>query len=304
MASRDIFTVGWISSLPEEYAAACEMVDEELQGPETGLQNDKNTYFFGRIGEHYVVIVCLPLGRYGATSATRVAKDMMRSFPQLRFYLMVGTAGGAPTSERDIRLGDVVVSQPNGTNRGVIQYDFGKRAGEFQRTGFLNGPPSILLSAFPEVRRRHHSPKYGGIDEHLLALSKDARFQSPKEDQLFRSDIKHCGGIDCSECDPNGLVVRQPRTLAKSVNVFYGTVASANSVMKDAEERDRYAYDERENVLCFEMEAAGLMNDFPCLVVRGISNYADSHKNDEWRSYAAATAAAYTKELLYVVQPI
>jgi hypothetical protein len=55
------------------------------------------------------------------------------------------------------------------------------------------------------------------------------------------------------------------------------------------------------DVLCFEMEAAGLMDDFPCLVVRGICDYADSHKNKRWQGYAAATAAAYAKELLSVI---
>lgn len=52
---------------------------------------------------------------------------------------------------------------------------------------------------------------------------------------------------------------------------------------------------------CVEMQAAGLMNDFPCLVIRGICDYADSHKNKEWQGYATAVAAAYTKELLLVV---
>ena len=48
------------------------------------------------------------------------------------------------------------------------------------------------------------------------------------------------------------------------------------------------------------MEAAGLINDFPCLVIRGICDYANSHKNKCWKNYAAATAAAYAKELLRV----
>ena len=46
------------------------------------------------------------------------------------------------------------------------------------------------------------------------------------------------------------------------------------------------------------MEAAGLMNDFPCLVIWGICDYADSHKNKRWQNYAVATAAVYAKELL------
>ena len=54
-------------------------------------------------------------------------------------------------------------------------------------------------------------------------------------------------------------------------------------------------------VLCVEMEAAGLMDDFPCLVIRGICDYADSHKNKRWQPYAAATAAAYAKELLSTI---
>ena len=49
------------------------------------------------------------------------------------------------------------------------------------------------------------------------------------------------------------------------------------------------------------MEAAGLMDSFPCLVIRGICDYADSHKNKRWQPYAAATAAAFAKELLGVI---
>jgi nucleoside phosphorylase len=45
------------------------------------------------------------------------------------------------------------------------------------------------------------------------------------------------------------------------------------------------------------------MNDFPCLVVRGICDYSDSHKNKEWQEYAAIAAAAYTKDLLYRIPP-
>jgi hypothetical protein len=51
------------------------------------------------------------------------------------------------------------------------------------------------------------------------------------------------------------------------------------------------------------MEAAGLMTEFSCIVIRGISDYADSHKNDNWQHYAAATAAACTKELLTYIDP-
>lgn len=72
--------------------------------------------------------------------------------------------------------------------------------------------------------------------------------------------------------------------------------------MEDATLRDRLREDD--GALCVEMEAAGLMNDFPCAVIRGICDYADSHKNDTWQSYAAMTAAAYAKELLAEISPV
>ena len=69
--------------------------------------------------------------------------------------------------------------------------------------------------------------------------------------------------------------------------------------MKDGLTRDKAAAELK--VLCFEMEAAGLMNDFPCLVIRGICDYSDSHKHKNWQRRAAAVAAAYAKELLCLI---
>jgi hypothetical protein len=69
--------------------------------------------------------------------------------------------------------------------------------------------------------------------------------------------------------------------------------------MKNAEKRDFMR--QNQNVLCFEMEAASLMDNFPCIVIRGISDYADSHKNDHWQDYAALSAAAYAKNLLDII---
>jgi nucleoside phosphorylase len=73
--------------------------------------------------------------------------------------------------------------------------------------------------------------------------------------------------------------------------------------MRNGIERDRISR-ELGGVLCFEMEAAGLMNTFPCLVIRGICDYSDSHKNKDWQAYAAAVAAVYAKELLGEIEPV
>ncbi|KAJ6437571.1 hypothetical protein O9K51_09777 [Purpureocillium lavendulum] len=300
------YTTGWICALQEEYEAACRMLDVEYDGPETTNEHDNNTYVFGRISKHNVIIGCLPGGRYGTNSAATVARDMVRSFPHLKFALMVGIGGGAPTPDRDIRLGDVVVSEPHGKLGGVLQYDFGKRlpGALFQQTGQLNSPPAVLLGALPEMRRRHNDPrKADKILEHLKLMDDMPDYQRPADDRLYRANYEHTGGPTCAACGTDELEERAPRTDLRAFYVHYGTIASANSVMKNAKERDQLSRDPELNVLCFEMEAAGLMNNFPCLVIRGICDYSDSHKNDEWHKYAALAAAAYARELLHVLKP-
>ena len=112
------YSVGWICALETELAASEAMLDEEhpdlLQA-----ENDTNTYTLGRIGCHNVVLACLPSGTTGICAAATAAKDLLRSFPKVRFGLMVGVGGGAPSNPsddpcKDIRLGDVVVSNPEG----------------------------------------------------------------------------------------------------------------------------------------------------------------------------------------------
>jgi nucleoside phosphorylase len=100
------------------------------------------------------------------------------------------------------------------------------------------------------------------------------------------------------KCSAEHTASREARS--QKVMVHHGTIASGNKVIKDAAVRDKLSR-ELGGVLCFEMEAAGLMNSFPCLVIRGISDYADTHKNYKWQAHAAGTAAAYAKELLSVI---
>ncbi|KAL2811716.1 purine and uridine phosphorylase [Aspergillus granulosus] len=301
----DSYTVAWICALEEEYLCACRMLDEEFTGPEINEDNDDNTYVYGRIAKHYVVIGCLPAGRYGTNSAARVARDMVRTFPRLRFALMVGIGGGVPSTRNDIRLGDIVVSQPKDGFGGVIQYDLGKlKDGQFQRTGQLNAAPEKLLGVIPEVRRLHSDTKKPDrLAEHLQRLDDMEDYQKPAVDRLYATDYPHSGGQNCDKCDLHWVVDRPERHNQRVLYVHYGNIASGNYVLKDAKVRDKYAADPDLNILCFEMEAAGLMNNVPCLVIRGISDYCDSHKNDDWHKYAALAAAAYARELLLTLRP-
>jgi nucleoside phosphorylase len=118
---------------------------------------------------------------------------------------------------------------------------------------------------------------------------------------LFKATYNNVGGRSCETCSTDNCVVRQPEE-REEVVIHYGTIASGNQVMKAGATRDVVSA-KLGGVLCFEMEAAGLMNNFPCLIIRGICDYADSHKNKRWQAYAAGTAAAYAKELLSVIPP-
>lgn len=79
--------------------------------------SDENEYTLGRIGVHKVVIACLPAGLIGNGPAAIVANNMRRSFP-IKFGIMVGVVGGVWSENDNIRLGDVVVSQPTGVYLG------------------------------------------------------------------------------------------------------------------------------------------------------------------------------------------
>ena len=147
--------MGWVCALPIELAAAQEMLDEEHESLHHDA-DDTNIYTLGRIGEHNVVVACLPDGQSGTASAAAVAMQMKSAFKSIRFGLMVGIGGGVPSGEADIRLGDVVVSRPHQTHGGVVQYDFGKATPSgFERTGILNTPPTILLNALSNLRANH-----------------------------------------------------------------------------------------------------------------------------------------------------
>jgi nucleoside phosphorylase len=244
-----------------------------------------------------------------------VARDMLHSFPNVRIGLMVGIGGGAPSRKHDIRLGDIVVSAPRDGKGGVFQYDFGKTVQDqsFQPTGFLNQPPMVLRTAVSGLKAQYESDGHRLEDVISSILEKKPRlrkkYKRPEQntDKLYQAGVIYPPDDDsgyaavCGD-DPSNLILRPERTEDEdNPAIHYGLIASANQLIKDALVRDELAAEK--DVLCFEMEAAGLMNHFPCLVIRGICDYSDSHKNKEWQGYAAMAAAAYTKDLLCRIAP-
>lgn len=287
--SHGEYTIGWICALSKEQTAAIALLDQihpNLNQP----PNDHNAYTLGSIGEHNIAIACLPKGKIGTSSAATVATRMIATFPSIRVGLMVGIGGGIPPN---VRLGDIVVSTPIDKYPGVVQWDLGKteKGGKFRRTGALNNPPTVLLAALTKLESSHEMsdskiPKFlNEAEEKWPKLAPQYTSSSSLKDPLFTpehgEDEKH-----------------------KEIRVHHGLVASGNRVIKNSKFRDDLNESFGGQIMCVEMEAAGLVNDFPCIVIRGICDYADSQKNDDWQEYAAMIAAGFAKELLGFVRPI
>ncbi|KAL2140204.1 hypothetical protein VTI28DRAFT_4090 [Corynascus sepedonium] len=312
MSEPEKYTVGWICAITTEFVAARAFLDVEHDGPCQVAQHDNNSYVLGTIGNHNVVIAVLPDAEYGIASAAAVARDMLHSFPNLRIGLMVGIGGGAPSRMRDVRLGDVVVSSRVGGQGSVFQYDYGKtiQNQSFQETAFLDQPPMVLRTAISKLKSTYEMDGHklvDDVDRALKKIKKRKKYTRPplESDRLYRSDIVHPAhsndgcDVTCGN-DGTNLVIRGERDEEEDdPAIHYGLIASGNQLMKDALIRDKLADDR--GVLCFEMEAAGLMNHFPCLVIRGICDYSDSHKNKEWQGFAAMMAAAYARDLLHQI---
>jgi nucleoside phosphorylase len=267
-----------------------DFIDEKHEGHEYMSVNNNNDYTLDKIGSHNVVIAVLPDSKYGISSAASVVRDILYSFPNVRISLMVGISGGVPSPKYDICLGDIVVSAPRDGNGGVFQYDFGKtiQGQSFRTTGFLDQLPVVLQTAVNGLKAQYKS-KGHRIEEAINSiLEKKPRLRQkykrpdPSSDRQYQPGATY---LPNDEANPT---------------IHYSLIASANQLMKDALVRDKLAAEK--DVLCFEIEPAGLMNHFPCLVVRGICDYSDSYKNKKWQGYAAMAAAAYTK-IFYIESP-
>ncbi|KAK1979878.1 hypothetical protein LZ30DRAFT_796894 [Colletotrichum cereale] len=216
------YTVGWVCALPLEMAAARGMLDEVHPNLPEQDAADHNSYVLGQ--------------------------DLLRTFKSIRFGLMVGIGGGAPSKTHDIRLGDVVVSQPTDTSGAVIQYDRGKtvQEGEFQRTGSLIAPPQVLLAALSRLQADYRIvgsriPQFLRelITKSPKRMKKKFGYQGASNDYLFHAGYHHVNkDSTCEHCDQSQTVERDARDDTDPV-IHYGNIASGNQVIKNATTRDR-----------------------------------------------------------------
>ncbi|PGH33709.1 hypothetical protein GX50_03447 [[Emmonsia] crescens] len=301
--SYDDYTIVVVCALEFEMSAMRYMLKHE-HSPLPIPSEDPNLYIFGELSNHNVILAFLP-GNLGKGSAATVVADTCRSFPSISWILLVGIGGGVPSSKNDIRLGDVVVSMPDGEYGGVVQYDLGRKfEGGFKRTGFLSAPPARVRNAATLMRSSHRA-RPNKVDEIVTAMIEgrpslsNYRRPSPELDICFHPNYLHVSPRSlpsCGACDKTRVIRRAARE-SDGCMIHYGLIASGDQVIRSTALKAALVQDIGE-ILCVEMEAAGIATSIPCMVIRGIADYADSHKNDYWQHYAAAAAAGCAKELL------
>jgi nucleoside phosphorylase len=354
-SSRDDVEIGIVCALPLELEAAVAALDQvwpdSVRLTMGKARGDRNTYVYGRIGPHNIVLTSLRIRdgqpTMGKANAAFVAGDLVHSYPDLSLVLLVGICGGVPKAGgQEILLGDVVISSS------VVQHDFGRLYSHgFERKEGPQNTLSAPMKANASILS-HLAMKFGkeGLRERTVEFLRvlqqkhpEYAFPDPATDKPFQSHYRHkhqtpedcksgkCQAVKddsdpvCEEakesscqklgCDESYLVEssRRIERLAAAASgadpdavvfqpaIHLGKVATGDTVMKSSADRDAIAA--REKAIAFEMEAAGIWEQLPCLVVKGVCDYADSHKNKAWQNYAAATAAAAAKGIALLHAP-
>lgn len=270
------FEVAIICALPRE-ADAVEALFDETYDKASRLygvqQGDANVYTNGRIGPHNVVLCYLP--GMGKGSAASAASSLRVSYPSVQLALLAGICGGVPlivSNGTSVLLGDVILSDR------VIEYDFGRQ--------YPNGFD----------RKRDVKETSGRHSREIRTLF--AGLKTRKTRQEFQDRVlQH---LQALQKQPDN-VWQHPSDEDDTLSVHIGTMATGDAVMKLTEHRDKLATDE--GIIGFEMEAAGVWDNIPCVIVKGVCDYADSQKDKVWQDYAAATGASGAKAFLEYCRP-
>ncbi|KAK2036998.1 purine and uridine phosphorylase [Colletotrichum somersetense] len=322
---------------------ACDEIWEEDRGWRRKAPGDYNAYCTGRIGSHNVVLLLLPsMGKISAASAVANLRLTYRGIKLAILTGICGGVPGIGTSN-EVYLGDVIISKsimqydlgqkyPNRlTAKDTIEDSLGRPNKDIRSLvatfQTLEGRSSLqrrASQALKQIQQRAINKGHHGLYRRPDAMD-DCLFEP---DYLHRHQDHHdcsCSELDACEealstscealqCARSRVVVRGlPGTQTsygqtdddietQQVRIVVGRVGSGNTVMKAGLERDRIAREH--DLIAFEMEGAGVWDEIPCIVVKAVCDYADSHKNKKWQHFAAATAASTTKALLENYTPM
>ncbi|KAH7014409.1 uncharacterized protein B0I36DRAFT_398007, partial [Microdochium trichocladiopsis] len=320
-----------VCALPHEAAAVRALFDHCWPAGFGNAPFDPNAYTTGLMSGHNVVLI--HLAQMGNNPAAIAAQACQQSFPNIQLVLVVGVCGGVPQCQGDTFLGDVIIS--DSVLQYDFGRHYGDRlVPKTDLAGSLSRPNLKIRALLNKLRTfEEKAALRRDLQEYMSLLSSQAEllahYPGERSDLLFRAAYVHkhrnseCSTCDrasgagyvCDEarvasctdvgCDPVNVVLRQrppsevPSNSIPDVHVpqvRIGPVASGDSVIKSGEYRDMIS--QSTGVIAFEMESAGVWDIFPCLVIKGVCDYSDSHKNKRWQPYAAAAAAACIKAFL------
>ncbi|KAK6329983.1 hypothetical protein TWF718_003410 [Orbilia javanica] len=287
------YTIGLECDLQIEFWAVLHALDR-IHRYQTG-----DEYALGEVGEHNVVVILLE------SMTAESANSFSSKFTGIKFILRVGTGSGAPNQNNDIRLGDIVISQPAGSSTGHARYHQPRTPSLTVPASAVSEPESpALAAAVLEIR------SIGGVEIVTKILRTVSRirdldivnlFAGPHEryDMLFEATYRHIEqfrstALSCTECDTFYTIPRLKRK--NGLCIHYGTIARGPWAVNEGLMRDYISI--RTGALCLKVETIPREYSVPFLMIQGISDYADGHKIDGWIPDAALTAAAYAKELI------
>ncbi|KAL9111244.1 MAG: hypothetical protein Q9227_004322 [Pyrenula ochraceoflavens] len=305
--SAEDYTVAIICPIMQELTAMRQMLDKQYPTPAIDTEADDNSYTCGSINGHSIVIACLGQWNPGISPAAQSISLLSSNFRRIRTTLLVGIGGGMPPrfpasqQTTDVRLGDVVIGWDGNKRRAIIYQD---------SPDIIFPPPDTRILKVLTKLASNLENDSSVFQNHLrmglekLPLRSRPTYEHPgvEKDRLYEAGHPHAGAPD-SPCDSCGdeRTVKRPKRETAEFEIHRGTIVSMAQVLKNAALRD--CIRDKTQALCVEMEAAGISDRKNCLVIRGISDYADGHKNDQWKGYAAMTAAAVAREILCVMDP-
>ncbi|EFQ27981.1 phosphorylase superfamily protein [Colletotrichum graminicola] len=335
---REDFRIAIICALPLEYDAVTFAFDEiwgDDDGRPANAPGDSTPYTTGRMGSHNVVLLLLP--GMGKVNATGAAARLQSSYNGIKLAILCGICGGVPSpgTKDELFLGDVVISKSvlqcdlgrkypdKFVLKDTIEESLGRPSREVRTL------IAFLETRLGRSRLQHRASQVLEQVQQKAHKEYQDLYRRPDAayDRLFEPDYLHrhqnsspCGcseagacnvalsaSCEALQCDTSRLVSRSrlearqmpgagDAVASQELRFVVGRVGSADTVMKAGLDRDRIA--KEHGLVAFEMEGAGVWDEFPCVVVKSVCDYADSHKNKRWQDFAAAAAASMAKALL------
>lgn len=267
------------------------------------------------------------MGEYGSRDAALALRILEEQCEYLKLVVLLGVCAGIPcppAPSSPIYLGDVILATA------VLAHAKGARDEPGRLSLRENSPhaaPHKIRHFLNVLGTEYESEELTRLSqEEVRGLqSRFPTYRHPGADVLFDGAYHHvhrptcpqkqclldgtefCKQVRKTPCEDAGCEVARA-TRVKSLgqanqnnnhpfSLHSGVYASADIVTRNPSRRDLLAAEH--GILAFEMEAAGIWDLSPyVMVIKGVSDYGDTHKNHQWQNRAALHAACITKMIV------